>query len=81
MLQLTAEFIIYFFVDILFEGILLRIWRGVRQSGFLILSLLTGISLEAAHERFKDSSKPYFLGMGLWAGVAHLLFSLIINNL
>lgn len=53
----------------------------MRQTGFFILGLLTGISLEAAHERFKDSSKPYFLGVGLWAAATYLLFSLIINNL
>lgn len=81
MFQIAIEFIISLFVNILFEGVLLHIWRGMRQTGFFILGLLTGISLEAAHERFKDSSKPYFLGVGLWAAATYLLFSLIINNL
>lgn len=78
MFHLAAEFIISFFVDILFEGILLRIWSGVRQTGFLMLSLLTGISLEAAHERFKDSSKPYFLGVGIWMAFIYLLIQSLI---
>lgn len=73
MFRIAAEFILSLFADILFEGVLLRIWRGMRQTGFLILGLLTGISLEAAHEEYKDSSKPYFLGIGVWAGVIFLL--------
>lgn len=79
MLELIAEMLGYIFVEIIFEGILLRLFRGVKLSGLLALKILTlsNRPLTELEDHYKDSSKPYFLGFGITIGLFYLISYLI----
>lgn len=66
-IQAVIEFIVYIIFDILFQGIVMGIFRAIKWIGIYALKCitLTPASLEELKVKYKDSSKPYFLGFGL----------------
>lgn len=56
-------------------GLITNIFNGIHLLGLLALKLITfsGKSIDELKEKYKDSSKPYFLGVGICIGIIHLL--------
>lgn len=79
MIEIILEMIAYIFVEIIFQGIILRIFRGIKLSGLLLLKLITlsDRPIKELREKYKDSSKPYFLGFGLTIGIIYFTAKLI----
>ena len=65
--ECILEFIILVFVDFLFGTILGAIFRGIWWVGICCLKGITfsKASIAELKEKYKDSSKPYFLGFGV----------------
>ena len=79
MFEAILELIVYIFVEIIFEGIILGFFRGVKISGLIALKLITlnDKSINEVEERYKDSSKPYFLGFGITIGIIYLITKIV----
>jgi hypothetical protein len=79
MIEIIVEFIVSFFVEVIFQGIVLGIFRGVKLIGLIVLKLLTlsKNSIEELKEKYKDSSKPYFVGIGASIGMVYMIIELI----
>ncbi len=79
MIEILLEMIAYFFVEIIFQGIILGIFRGIRLVGLFALKLITfdNESLNDLKERYKGSSKPHFLGFGLIISLIYLIVKII----
>ncbi len=78
MMEIILEAIAYFFVEIIFQGIIMRVIRGIKSIGIIILKLVT-LSKESVEElkvKYKDSSKPYFIGCGATIGIIYLLLQI-----
>ena len=79
MFEVLLEMIVYFFVEIIFQGIILGIFRGAKLVGLLTLKLITlnNKSINDLKEKYKDSSKPYFIGFGLIIGIIYLITKVV----
>lgn len=79
MMEIMLEAIAYFFVEIIFQGIIMRVIRGIKSIGIIILKLLTlsKKSFEELSIKYKDSSKPYFIGCGAAIGIIYLIIHLL----
>lgn len=79
MIEVIAEVIIYFFVDIIFQGIILRFFKIIKTIGIIILKLMTfsGKSIKELKDSYKDSSIPYFLGFGATIGLIYFIVVLV----
>ena len=79
MIEVIFEMLIYIFVDVIFGGIILGIFKGVHSIGLIVLKLITfsNKSIQELKEKYKDSSKPYFLGFLIAIGTIYLLIKLI----
>ena len=75
MIEIIIQFFVYIFVEIVFEGIILGIIRGVKWIGLICLKLITlnKGSIEDLKLKYKDSSKPYFIGFGILIGVIFMV--------
>ena len=75
MLETLLHALTYFFIEILFQGILLRAFKGVRLTGLYMLKWATFSSahINELKQKYKDSSLPYFLGFAVWIGLALLI--------
>ena len=79
MFGIILEIIVSFFVEVIFQGILLRILRGAKLVGLYILKLiiLSNKNLYELKEKYKDSSKPYVLGFIVIIGLIYLLKNIV----
>jgi len=77
MLELIAQFFAYLFGNIIAQGLFGAIFKGVYWIGLISLKLITfsKVSTSELKIKYKDSSKPYFLGFGFVLGIY-----LIING-
>lgn len=75
MLEFIGEIIISFFVEVIFKGIIIRILTLIYLFGILFLKLLTFSRKPIADlkEKYKDSSKPYFIGFSFLFGIVYLI--------
>ena len=78
--EVILEFIIYVFVEVIFYGIIWRIIKIVKLSGIITLKFLTlsNKSIGELRIKYANSSKPWFLGFGIFAGLIYLIGVLII---
>lgn len=77
MIEAIVELIIYFFVEVIFQGIILGIVKGVKVIGLITLKLITlsKESNEELNDKYKGSSKPYFIGFGILIGSIYLIIN------
>ena len=75
MLEVIFELITKFFIQILFEGVILKIFKSIYWLGVAVLKLITFSpkSIKELKEKHKDSSKPYFIGFGIVSGITYVL--------
>lgn len=69
------EIISYIFVELIYQEIVLRLFKGIKYLGIILLKLLT-LSKRPIAELvivYENSSKPYFLGFGFVSGVIYLI--------
>jgi len=71
MFEMIFRFIFFMLEEVLIEGI----FAIARYIGLLSLKLITLSSkpIEQLNRYYKDSSKPYFLGFGIIAGIIYLI--------
>ena len=79
MFEIILEMIVYFFVEIIFQGIILGIFRGIKLIGLLALKVITlsDKPIVELKEKYEDSSKPYFLGFGIIIGIIYLIIKTV----
>lgn len=75
MLELIARFFAYLFGGEIAQGIFGAIFKGVYWIGLISLKLITfsKASTQELKVKYKDSSKPYFLGFGFVIGIFLLI--------
>ena len=78
MIEFFLEIIIYFFVEIIFHGIILGAFELVRLIGLAFLKLITFSSkpIQELKTKYDDSSKPYFFGLGITSTWIYLIIKL-----
>lgn len=77
-IEVILEFLAYIFVEILFQGVILGIFKIIYWTGVLVMKLITFNKQPFADliEKYKDSAMPYFLGITLWGGFIYLIITL-----
>lgn len=67
MIELIIEYIVYLFVEIIFLRIILGFLKLIKLLGIIVLKLFTfsNKSIADLKVKYKDSSKPYFIGFGI----------------
>lgn len=75
MLEVILEGIVFFFVEILFQGLIMQLFKAIKLVGLLALKMITlsDEPIKELKEKYKDSNKPYYIGFGIAIGVIYLI--------
>jgi len=76
-MEAILEFFVNLLGDLIFDNLLLPIFKLAQTIGLIITKLVTfsNLSIKELREKYNDSSKPYFLGFGLIGGIIYWLCS------
>lgn len=74
-----GEFIAELFIESIFGKIIRRIFCLIKLIGFFALKLITfsSLSITDIKVKYKDSSKPYFLGFGITISLIYLIATIL----
>lgn len=75
MIEFFLDIFMRFFSESFFGKLILRIFKKVKFLGLVVLKMITFSTkpIEDLKEKYKDSSKPYFIGFGLSIGLVYLV--------
>ena len=81
-MNLIIEFITYIVVEIIFQNVILRLLKGLKWVGLMLLRSITlsQDSLDALNEKYKDSATPYFVGFAIVIGLVYLIYDLFLRS-
>ena len=75
-MEIILEFIAYFFIEIVFEKVILGFFRLIKKLGIWVIKivLFSQTPIEHFQEKYKDYSIPYFIGFSIIGVIFYLIF-------
>ncbi len=79
MIEAIIKTITYFFVEVIFEKLIVNLFRLINLIGLFVMKCVTvsTLSISQLRSHCKDTAIPYFIGLGILLGITLLLIRII----